>query len=187
MQCINKNWTNKQHTHAVARRRSQVLVVHPCMKVGSEWLRSQSSRTPPHTQAKVHLFLLDPAGSGLLTGSVKNRWYIYRVRFQVGLCLLTRRVRRPSSAAHASAMSLQLCAWPWHFASKKVAVPAQTRLSGLGTKSNLDMSSRAPHCSKKGERNSIPSRTMCCIKTETNFEQNYLPFRESSERENHPA
>ena len=29
--------------------------------------------------------------------------------------------------------------------------------------------------------------TMCCIKTETNFEQNYLPFRKSSERENHPA
>ena len=28
---------------------------------------------------------------------------------------------------------------------------------------------------------------MCCIKTETNFEQNYLPFRKSSERENHPA
>ena len=29
--------------------------------------------------------------------------------------------------------------------------------------------------------------TMCCIKTETNFEKNYLPFRKSSERENHPA
>ena len=29
--------------------------------------------------------------------------------------------------------------------------------------------------------------TMCCIKTETKFEQNYLPFRKSSERENHPA
>ena len=42
---------------------------------------------------------------------------------------------------------------------KKVAVPEQTRLSGLGTKSNLDMSSRAPHCSKEMEKNSIPSRT----------------------------
>ena len=28
---------------------------------------------------------------------------------------------------------------------------------------------------------------MCCIKTETNFEQNYLRFRKSSEKENHPA
>ena len=41
----------------------------------------------------------------------------------------------------------------------EVAVSAQTRFSGLGTKSNLDMSSRAPRCSKKRERNSIPSRT----------------------------
>ena len=29
--------------------------------------------------------------------------------------------------------------------------------------------------------------TICCIKTETNFEQNYLRFRKSSERENHSA
>ena len=41
----------------------------------------------------------------------------------------------------------------------EVAVPAQTRLSGLGTKSNLDMSSRVPRCSKERESNSIPSRT----------------------------
>ena len=37
------------------------------------------------------------------------------------------------------------------------------------------------------KRVSLWRYTMCCIKTETKFEQNYLRFRKSSERENHSA